>query len=179
MYVILLSMPLLQPPKKKRRTANIEIFVTTTNDDAEIVPDGGHKALENIIDLKIGQPVVDGLDDDGYAAVIVRKTKKGVHIVYPGDYERGHELYKAYILKDDVRNRLRPIQQQCKLVGHQFYGQENCVATVSHVADKYFLTVYEDGSYKFETEKSLRKIAAQNRKNMSSTCFSKNLWTSE
>ena len=54
------------------------------------------------------------------------------------------------------RIRLRLRQQQCTLVGRQFYGEDNYVeATLSHVEDKYFLTVYEDGSYKYETEASL------------------------
>jgi hypothetical protein len=174
MYAILLSMPLLQPPKKKRRTGNIEIPMTTKNDAAEIVPHGGHVAIENITALKIGQPVVDGLND-GYAAVIVRKTQEGVHIVYPGDYEHGYKLYKAYIQRDDVWNRLRMLQQQCPLLGHQFYGEENCVATISHVEGEYFLTIYEDGSYKYETEESM--LPAVNRSNLSSACLSEDLWT--
>jgi hypothetical protein len=55
----------------------------------------------------------------------------------------------------DVWNRLRLLQQQCTLVGRQFYGEDNYVATVFHVEGKHFLTVYEDGSYKYETEASL------------------------
>ena len=55
------------------------------------------------------------------------------------------------------RIRLRLRQQQCTLVGRQFYSEDNYVAIVSHDegAHFHFLTVYEDGSYKHETEESL------------------------
>ena len=65
-----------------------------------------------------GQPVANGLDDEGYGAVVICTDKRGVQIAYLGAYEYGSTLHDDYIRKGDVVNRLRHLQQECTLVGH-------------------------------------------------------------